>query len=86
MIEDTFNGRAKINSDGLRLIIQIPSKKNWFIILFLLVWMGGWYMGEFSSIRELMATDKLGDEGFLIFWLLGWTLGGLFAIVVLPIH
>jgi hypothetical protein len=83
MIENTYNGRAKINSDGPGLIIRIPSKKNWFIILFLIAWLGGWYMGESSTIKELIASDDIGENGFLIFWLFGWTLGGLFAIVVL---
>ncbi len=54
MIEKPYEGRAKVNFDGLSLLIKIPSKKNWFIILFLAAWIGGWFMGETSAISELL--------------------------------
>ena len=79
MIEETSNGKATITFDGLRLKIQIPSKKNWFIIIFMIAWMGGWLMGELSAIRQI--ENEV--DSFLIFWLIGWTLGGGFAIAVI---
>jgi len=83
MIEEPYTGRAKVNFDGISLSIKIPSKKNWFMILFIAVWMGGWIMGETSAINELSSSDNLGINSFMLFWLVGWTIGGLFAIIIL---
>ena len=83
MIEKPYKGRAKVNFDGLRLLIKIPSKKNWFIILFLAVWMFGWFMGETSAINEILSSDNYFGNSFMMIWLIGWTLGGLFAITIL---
>jgi len=83
MIEKPYEGRAKVHFDGIKLHIKIPSKKNWFIILFLTAWMGGWFMGESSVINELLSSDNIGANSFMLFWLVGWTIGGLFAITVL---
>ncbi len=83
MIERPYEGRAKVNFDGISLLIKIPSKKNWFIILFLAAWMGGWFMGETSAINELLSSDNNGVNSFMLFWLVGWTIGGLFAITIL---
>ncbi|MBK7712540.1 MAG: hypothetical protein IPJ37_17440 [Bacteroidales bacterium] len=83
MIEKPYDGRAKIDFDGLRLKILIPTKKNWFIIIFLMAWTGGWYMGESSAIKELLSSKNIAADSFTIFWLIGWTVGGLFAITIL---
>ncbi len=83
MIEKPSEGRAKIEHDGLSMKITIPSKKNWFIILFLSAWMMGWFWGESYAIKDLLETEILFIDGFMIFWLIGWTIGGLFAIIVL---
>ncbi|MDD4970913.1 MAG: hypothetical protein PHT07_15915 [Paludibacter sp.] len=71
------NGKAKITDSMDELKIVIPSKKNWFVILFTMVWMGGWYMG-FKS-----AMDGFGENAFITFWMIGWTIGGCSAIFVL---
>jgi len=83
MIEQPYIGRAKIDFDGFKMKIQIPSKKNWFIILFLSAWLVGWYFGESSVIKELISNDNIGVNSFMLFWLAGWTIGGAFAFVVL---
>ena len=83
MIEKPYKGRSKVNFDGIKLQIIIPSRKNWFNILFLAVWMGGWYMGESSVINELFSSDNNGFNSFMLLWLVGWTIGGLFAITIL---
>lgn len=81
MIEKPFPGRARIEHDGFSMKITIPSKKNWFIILFLSAWMGGWYFGESSAIKDVLNTENIFADGFMLFWLAGWTIGGLFAII-----
>ncbi|MGH8031441.1 MAG: hypothetical protein ACREO8_03515 [Luteimonas sp.] len=70
--------RARIDSSFAGLRIAIPARRNWFVILFLLAWLGGWVMGETSAIR-MLASGK-GEVGFMVFWLCGWTVGGAFAI------
>ena len=84
MIETPSNGRAKIFKNGNSIEFQIPAKKNWFIIIFLTAWLGGWFMGETFAIGELFNSDTpVFANAFLLFWLTGWTVGGLFAITIL---
>lgn len=81
MIEKPAIGRARIKHDFNSLRIEIPSKKNWFVIIFMLAWMGGWAVGEFSVIGILLRSDApIFANAFLLFWLAGWTVGGIFAI------
>ena len=77
------NGKAKIEKtfDGLNIIV--PSKKNWFILLFSTAWLGGWLFGFLMVSGTLLSgTDLEGADSFLVFWLIAWTVGGL-AIVFL---
>ena len=84
MIEVPSNGRAIIEQDFNTLKIKIPSKKNWFIIIFMSVWMGGWVMGETFAIGTVFRSDTpLFANAFILFWLIGWTSGG--ALVVYTI-
>jgi hypothetical protein len=69
---------ASLTADGLQLII--PARRNLFIILFLLAWLGGWYFGEASAIRQLTAGTGRDERAFLTFWLIAWTLGGAWAV------
>ena len=79
-------------SDGLT--INIPSKRRWFLVVFLSFWLCGWAVGEVFVagllLYGLFVGDGLWQEagnavsiGLLIFmlaWLGGWTVGGLFAM------
>src|SRR5262249_7494828 len=73
-------GRATIEDDGLSLRVSLPPRRSVFLILFLGAWLGGWYFGETSAIREL-TTSSSGEQGFLVFWLAGWTVGGTLALL-----
>ena len=68
---DTLNGHQ---------LILVPhgsgGAMKYFIGLFLLFWMGGWFMG-FTSAFSQIASGKGGV--FLVFWLGGWSIGGIFA-------
>jgi hypothetical protein len=84
MIERPYEGNARIDFDGVALYIKIPTKKNWFIIIFFCVWLSGWYFGETSAINQI--SKDIGNNvanGFMIFWLAGWSVGGIFALSVL---
>jgi hypothetical protein len=69
---------------GLELVI--PAKRNVFsifLIVFLAAWLGGWFIGEASALRELFHFEGREPNFFLMFWLLGWTAGGVFALYAL---
>jgi hypothetical protein len=63
--------------DGLQL--TIPGLRRPFVTLFLLAWLGGWFLGERSAVHELMTGGPGRDGGFLAFWLVAWSLGGAFV-------
>ena len=74
----TNNGKATIERTFEGLNITIPSKKNWFALLFGTVWMGGWFFGFLSASGALSSEiGHSGASGFLTFWLFGWTVGGI---------
>ncbi len=86
--------RFQVESLDTATRITIPSRKNWFIILFLGFWLMGWAFGEIMVLGIIgtsvfaAAVGKtpdasagfLGVSGFLLFWLAGWTVGGGYAI------
>jgi hypothetical protein len=81
----TNNGKAKIEKTFEGLNIIIPSKKNWFVLIFGTVWMGGWFGGFIFASGTLFfskTNDLGGTNWFLAFWLTAWTVGG-FAIAFL---
>lgn len=79
------NGKAKIEKtiEGLRIII--PSKKNWFALLFGTAWMGGWFFGFVNASGMLFYSGiaNMGASSFIAFWLLAWTIGGLVISFIL---
>jgi hypothetical protein len=77
---EVSKGRATISSgfDGLEIVI--PARRNWFAVIFLLAWLGGWFFGEASAIQSLL-THGLETQGFLVFWLIGWSVGGIAAAI-----
>src|SRR5215467_5391777 len=60
--------------DGLQL--TIPGPRRPFVTLFLVAWLGGWFFGARSAFHELTTNGPGHDSGFLVFWLVGWTLAG----------
>ena len=80
MIEKPQKGRAIIIEGFNNLEIQIPQKKNWFVIIFFTAWLGGWFMGESFAISTVFNSDTpIFANLFILFWLIGWTVGGSFA-------
>lgn len=63
--------------DGLG--IYNPSKLNVPLVLFLLLWLGGWGVGEYFAITEIMKSGNLFSDAFLLVWLTFWTIGGAFC-------
>lgn len=63
--------------DGLG--IYNPSRRNMPLILFLLLWLGGWAVGEYFAVGEILRSGDVTAETFLLLWVTFWTLGGLFC-------
>jgi len=78
------NGKATVVEGIGEIQISIPSKKNWFALLFGTAWLGGWYFG-LKSVGNMFSHDITNSEasGFIIFWTIGWTIGGLAIIFLL---
>jgi hypothetical protein len=66
-------------------VIVVPSPSGgimrYGIGLFVLAWLGGWVFGFGGAASQLAAGNTPGTaKGFLAFWLVAWTVGGVFAV------
>ncbi|WP_394766706.1 hypothetical protein [uncultured Paludibaculum sp.] len=62
----------------------MPARKNWFILIFLGVWMVGWTVGELGVLGLLLSGIVRGPAPLIILaWLFLWTIGGLLALTFL---
>ena len=77
MVPEAARFRSEVTPEGYRVVI--PARRNWFVLVFLLAWLGGWVFGELSASSELFRGADKTPVGFLSFWLVGWTVGGIFA-------
>ena len=76
--------RAKVLDTPAGVVIEIPSKRNPFVVIFLPIWLVGWAFGWISAARAL--AQGRGDFGvtlFLSVWLTFWTAGGVLAVLAL---
>ncbi|MBO6716637.1 MAG: hypothetical protein JJ913_01635 [Rhizobiaceae bacterium] len=72
--------RITIRETGDGLGIHNPTRRQMPLILFLLLWLGGWSFGEYFALSEIFRSGTpLAGNLFLIFWVTFWTLGGLLA-------
>ncbi len=83
-MEKPYSGRAHINESTREFTIEIPSRKNWLIIIFMTAWLGAWLIGELSALG-IVAGILSGNEQdlaslFVLFWLAAWTIAGFFII------
>lgn len=68
-------GRHRIEwVDGVEQI-RLPMRRNWFMLLFLPLWLTGWTAGGIAAMVALVQTH----EPFLALWLCGWAAGWVFA-------
>lgn len=76
--------KISVTTEGTDPVIVVPhgsaSAIRYFVGLFLLFWLGGWFVG-FSSTISTLAFGKF--HLFLVFWLGGWTLAGIAVVVCL---
>jgi hypothetical protein len=72
--------RISVTTDGGHPLIVVPHRSGpmrYFVGLFLLAWIGGWFAGFSSAIWALLSGK---GPPFLVFWLVGWMLAGAFAL------
>jgi len=72
--------RSTIERIGGGVELTIPSRRNYVMAAFFIIWLGGWFMGEREAIRAIFFENKSLDDGhtaFMAFWLIGWTAGGI---------
>lgn len=81
MIPEAARFRSEVTPEGYRVVI--PARRNWFVLVFLFAWLGGWVFGELSASNELFQGGDKTPMGFLSLWLLGWTVAGIFAAATL---
>jgi len=84
-MEQPYSGRAIIEDDFSQMRITIPARKHWAIIIFIGAWMGGWAMGM-NAVLHGIGSAPSGFGGldlFMLFWSIGWTVGGVFALSIL---
>jgi hypothetical protein len=51
--------------------------------VFLFAWLGGWFFGIKGALEQLLTKSEASNNGILIFWLIGWSVGGAGAIYFL---
>lgn len=65
-------------ADGLG--VHVPSVKQVFALLFVMVWLVGWAAGEWFALSEIARNGIGVSSAFLIFWVTIWTIGGAAAL------
>ena len=79
---DLNTGRLLVNEYPEGVEVIVTAKKSEFVNLFLALWMVGWIYGVLAVMGKILNHTGQSADAFTIFWLCGWTLGGLFAVVM----
>ena len=79
------NGVAHIEQSPGFFRITVPSRKNWFGLLFGTFWLFGWAFGLVMVTSQALfrSSAPAPVNLFLLFWSLAWITGGLAIIVIL---
>jgi hypothetical protein len=75
--------RIRIKSNDGDPVIVVPadgSLMRYGLGAFVLCWLGGWFFGLRSVLAQLLSGTAGPTQGFIFFWLAGWTLGGVLAV------
>ena len=77
LLKKRADSRITIRETDDGLGIHNPSQRLMPVILFLLLWLGGWSVGEYFALSEIFRSGSpLAADLFLIVWVTFWTLGG----------
>ncbi|MEO5601221.1 MAG: hypothetical protein ABIR06_09860, partial [Cyclobacteriaceae bacterium] len=84
MIEKPTTGRSSILTNGNLLEIEIPSRKKWFVIVFISLWLVGFTIGGKWMMDDMQNGDSHAIvEKFLVFGIAGWTVGVICAVTII---
>jgi hypothetical protein len=72
--------RYTIQQTGSSVVVSAPARRNWLILIFILVWLGGWTVGGAQAIPQAIQPGE--QQAFMAFWSIGWLLGELYAIAI----
>jgi hypothetical protein len=76
-----LNSDIEVRDDFNQTIISWKNPRGgasrYLTALFMLVWLGGWAMGEYFAASIVFGGNV---NPFLVFWLIAWTIGGVFAM------
>lgn len=56
--------------------IRVPAQRQWFVLIFLCVWLTGWTLGGVAAVTALL-TDF---QPFVLLWLGMWLIGWVLAV------
>jgi hypothetical protein len=77
-----INSKIEVTNELNQTIMKWQNPRGswsrYFVVIFLLAWLGGWTVGEYSVAKKVFNGES---NPFEIFWLIGWTVGGLFALI-----
>lgn len=63
--------------------IYNPRRRKLGLVVFLLLWLSGWAVGEWFALAQLLGSgNPLAVDLFLLVWVSFWTLGGVVALCV----
>lgn len=76
--------RTSVVEGASSLELRIPSRRNIFIVMIVLAWLGGWALGEVGGIELLLRYPARQPSQplvmvFLVCWLILWTAAGAYV-------
>jgi len=74
--------RSRINELSNGLEVVIPAKKNYYIIVFISIWLVAWLFVLKSAFYSLTSPESHAPMIPMVIWTIGWTIGGIFAILM----
>lgn len=74
-----MSNRLTYIDQGIAFEVRIATKKNWWPLFFLPVWLVGWTLGGVAAFRAVSGETPIGARMFLIAWLTMWTFGEVFV-------
>jgi hypothetical protein len=77
---DDFRKRHNHELSPNPLAPSVKKRRNWFVILFLFVWLLGWSFGMLMAIGTLLSGPA---EPFLVIWIVAASGGWLFVMFAL---
>jgi hypothetical protein len=75
-------GRARFEDRGSALGVVIPGQRRILLLVFLLPWLVGWFVGERKILEEVSQVNlrsSVGGAALVLFLVAGWTAGGVYA-------